>query len=62
MPVISTANHPPSFNAAAISTAMAAQLKFWIDKANMAAGRKVLTKVGRVDDLSDKNYNRAVIA
>jgi hypothetical protein len=53
-PVVSTANHPPGFDAAAVSTATAAQLKFWIDKANAAAGRKVLTKVGRVDDLRHK--------
>ncbi|KIJ11627.1 hypothetical protein PAXINDRAFT_157260 [Paxillus involutus ATCC 200175] len=36
------------------STAMATQLKFWIDKVNAATGRKVLTKVGRVDDLRCK--------
>ncbi|KAF8837493.1 hypothetical protein BDN67DRAFT_1004905 [Paxillus ammoniavirescens] len=54
MPVVSTANHPPGFDAAAVSTATAAQLKFWIDKANAAAGRKVLTKVGRVNDLRRK--------
>ena len=30
---------------------MGAQLKFWVNQANTAAGRKVLTKSGRVDDL-----------
>ncbi|KIK76318.1 hypothetical protein PAXRUDRAFT_18302 [Paxillus rubicundulus Ve08.2h10] len=54
MPVVSTVDHPPGFDAAVISTAMAAQLKFWIDKANTATGRKVLMKVGRVNDLRHK--------
>ncbi|KAF8834969.1 hypothetical protein BDN67DRAFT_1043586 [Paxillus ammoniavirescens] len=54
MPIILMVNHLPGFNAATVSTAMAAQLKFWIDKVNVAAGRKVLMKVGRVDDLRHK--------
>ncbi|KIK76864.1 hypothetical protein PAXRUDRAFT_17889 [Paxillus rubicundulus Ve08.2h10] len=54
MPVVSTANHPPGFDAAAVNTATAAQLKFWINKANTAAARKVLMKMGRVDDLRRK--------
>ena len=30
---------------------MGVQLKFWVNQANTTAGRKVLTKSGRVDDL-----------
>ena len=30
---------------------MGVQLKFWVDQVNTTAGRKVLTKSGRVDDL-----------
>ena len=41
----------PNFNAAALSSATGAQLKFWVNQANAAASRKALTKLGKVDDL-----------
>ena len=41
----------PNFNAASLSSATGAQLKFWVDQTNAATGRKVLTKSGKVDDL-----------
>ena len=40
----------PEFNAASLCSATGVQLKFWVNQANTPAGRKVLTKSGRVDD------------
>ncbi|KAF8549924.1 hypothetical protein OG21DRAFT_1488168 [Imleria badia] len=44
----------PDFDVAALSSVTGAQLKFWVDQANTAAGRKALTKSGRVDDLRQR--------
>ncbi|KAF9231257.1 hypothetical protein BU15DRAFT_68487 [Melanogaster broomeanus] len=44
----------PEVNAASISSAKVTQLKFWIDQVNMAAGKCMLTKSGRVDKLKAK--------
>ena len=41
----------PEFDAASLCSMMGVQLKFWVNQANTTAGRKVLTKSGRVDDL-----------
>ena len=41
----------PECDAASLHSTMGAQLKLWVDQVNTAAGRKVLTKSGRVDNL-----------
>ncbi|KAF9238397.1 hypothetical protein BU15DRAFT_47812 [Melanogaster broomeanus] len=53
-PVVSSPVALPEINAASISSAKAAQLKFWIDQVNVAAGKHMLTKSGRVDELKAK--------
>ena len=50
-PIILTPATAPDFDVAALSSVTGAQLKFWVDQANAAAGRKALTKLGKVDDL-----------
>lgn len=52
--VVSTPAAPPDIDAASLSSATGAQLKFWVDQANVAAGRKVLTKSGKVNDLRQR--------
>ena len=51
MPIISTPAMAPNFNTTTLSSVTGAQLKFWVDQANTAAGQKALTKSGKVNDL-----------
>ena len=44
----------PDFDAASLSSVTGAQLKFWVDQMNTAAGRKVLMKSGKVDNLRQR--------
>jgi hypothetical protein len=42
---------PEDVTALALASAKGDQLRFWIDKANEGAGRRVLVKTGKVDEL-----------
>ncbi|KAF8060115.1 hypothetical protein FPV67DRAFT_1512705 [Lyophyllum atratum] len=58
MPTLPTPPTPPTpptdLNITSLSRAKGDQLKFWIDEANRIAGKRVLTKGGKVDDLRRK--------
>ena len=50
MQAVSTLATLPDFDAASLSSATGAQFKFWVNQTNTATGRKVLMKLGKVDD------------
>ena len=45
---------PTDLTALTLSRAKGAELKYWIDGVNREAGRRVLTKAGKVDELRQK--------
>lgn len=45
---------PRGLTVLTLTHATGAQLKYWIDGANREAGKRVLTKAGRVDELRQK--------
>jgi hypothetical protein len=47
-------NTPTDLTTLTLSHAKGAELKYWIDGANREAGRRVLTKAGKVDELRQK--------
>ena len=47
-------NTPRDLTVLTLTHATGAQLKYWIDGANREAGKRQLTKVGRVDELRQK--------
>ena len=54
------ANTPRDLTIITLTHAAGAQLKYWIDGVNREAGKRVLTKAGRVDELRQKlasHYN-----
>lgn len=45
---------PPDFDTTSLSSVTGAQLKFWVNQVNITAGRKVLMKSGKVNDLRQR--------
>lgn len=45
---------PTDLTALTLSRAKGVELKYWIDGVNREAGRQVLTKAGKVDELRQK--------
>ena len=54
------ATAPPDLTASALNGATSDQLRFWIQQANNGAGKKVLNKTGKVEELRSRladHYN-----
>lgn len=47
-------NPPSDLTVLTLTHAKGAELKYWIDSVNREAGKRVLTKAGRVDELRQK--------
>ncbi|KAJ6613860.1 hypothetical protein B0H10DRAFT_2221832 [Mycena sp. CBHHK59/15] len=45
---------PSDLDITSLTSASGSQLNFWIDAANQAAGKKLLVKTGKVNDLWDR--------